>query len=308
MTGVLGFTTRRLTVAIAMMILAIAATAVFASTARAGGVDTDNGTLDGAIYNATPYTWTLVAEQAPATCVSQFTSCFVNPPAATLAPGGGFVWKIAPNVFYYPVIGRSVQLQDRLRRVLHLQDHTAHRSTGVPDGRAQPVLLHVHVRLQPTVPRGVHHLVAAQRELRSGNRGGICRGSDQQRGGAGRGGHALPVRHDPLARRTAHGRRLHPAGAGARQSPEPVVFRWWRYHLLVHAGWSDRLRARHPHEYRLWLHLHRRRGGGGTGGQSGSPSSATKTPLKTDPSWVRGPIHGLGDGQPHGGRERHRRY
>jgi hypothetical protein len=100
MTKALGPTTRRLMVAIAMMILAIAATALLACTARAGGVDTDDGSLDGAIYNATPYTWTLVGEQAPATCVTTNNGgCFLNPPAPTVAPGGGFVWKIAPNVF-----------------------------------------------------------------------------------------------------------------------------------------------------------------------------------------------------------------
>jgi hypothetical protein len=98
MTGALGATTRRLTVAIAIMILAIAGTAAFASTARAGGVNTDDGSLDGAIYNATPYTWTLVGEHAPAACASPDTDCYENPPAATVAPGGGFVWKIAPNV------------------------------------------------------------------------------------------------------------------------------------------------------------------------------------------------------------------
>ena len=100
MTGTLGATTRRLTLAILLMILAIAGPAVFTSTARAGGVDTGDGTLDGAIYNATPYTWTLVGEHAPTACVSTANGgCFVNPPAPTVAPGGGFVWKIGANVF-----------------------------------------------------------------------------------------------------------------------------------------------------------------------------------------------------------------
>lgn len=100
MTGALGVANRRLTVAVLLMILALAGTAVFASTARAGGVDTGDGSLDGAIYNATPYTWTLVSQHAPATCVTTNDgSCYLNPPAATVAPGGGFLWKIAPNVY-----------------------------------------------------------------------------------------------------------------------------------------------------------------------------------------------------------------
>jgi hypothetical protein len=103
--------TRRVTLAIATLIVAIAATGVFASAARAGGVDTDNGTLDGAIYNATPYTWTLVREVAPATCVSQFNSCFVGPPAASISPGSAPVWTIAPNVADFPVIGNLFSTQ-----------------------------------------------------------------------------------------------------------------------------------------------------------------------------------------------------
>jgi hypothetical protein len=104
MTEALGATTRRLTLAILLMILAIAGTTVFAATARAGGVDTSTGSLDGAIYNATPYTWTLVSQQAPATCIAPTAGCYESPLASTVPPGGGFVWNLAPNVDDSPVL------------------------------------------------------------------------------------------------------------------------------------------------------------------------------------------------------------
>ena len=98
MTGALGATTRRVTVAITIMILAIVGTTVFAATARAGGVDTNTASLDGAIYNLTPYTWTLVSANAPAACIAPNPGCYESPPSQTVAPGGGFVWQIGPNV------------------------------------------------------------------------------------------------------------------------------------------------------------------------------------------------------------------
>ena len=60
---------RRLVVVMAMAVVCMGAgLALSASPALAGGVDTNNnGLLSAAIYNPTPYTWTLVAAYAPGT-------------------------------------------------------------------------------------------------------------------------------------------------------------------------------------------------------------------------------------------------
>ena len=42
------------------LLVAGAGSALFASPAAAGGVDCDTGILTAAVYNVTPYTWTLV--------------------------------------------------------------------------------------------------------------------------------------------------------------------------------------------------------------------------------------------------------
>ena len=44
------------------VLVAGAGSALLASPARAGGVACDTGVLTAAVYNVTPYTWTLVGE------------------------------------------------------------------------------------------------------------------------------------------------------------------------------------------------------------------------------------------------------
>lgn len=81
---------RRLVVVMAMAVVCMGAgLALSASPALAGGVDTNNnGLLSAAIYNATPYTWTLVAAYAPG-----------NPPGGSLGNGG---WNTAPGSTIQP--------------------------------------------------------------------------------------------------------------------------------------------------------------------------------------------------------------
>jgi hypothetical protein len=89
--------------------------ALLASPALAGGVDTNTGFLAGALYNLTPYTWTKVAEASPQTCYGRYadgtggratSDCWdAQEPAATIAPGGASGYTVEPNLFNYPVIG-----------------------------------------------------------------------------------------------------------------------------------------------------------------------------------------------------------
>jgi hypothetical protein len=73
-----------------------AGSALLASPAAAGGVDGDTGVLSAAVYNATPYTWTLVAAGAPNTGRGDCngSSCWNTYPAATIPPGGGGLYRI----------------------------------------------------------------------------------------------------------------------------------------------------------------------------------------------------------------------
>ncbi len=85
-----------------------AGSAVLASPAFAGGVDSNSMYLSGALYNLTPYTLTKVAEASPATCYSynsstnqyfhNLTDCWAfGEPAATIAPGGAGGYTLAAN-------------------------------------------------------------------------------------------------------------------------------------------------------------------------------------------------------------------
>jgi hypothetical protein len=99
----------------AALVCAGAGSALLASPALAGGINTNNGQLDGALYNLTPYTWTKVAQASPATCYGQYadgtggratSNCWdVQEPAATIAPGGATGYTVLPNVIELPVIG-----------------------------------------------------------------------------------------------------------------------------------------------------------------------------------------------------------
>ena len=95
---------RRLVVVLAATFLwAGAGSALLASPAAAGGVG-DDGTLSAAIYNSTPYTWTLVTAQATGSCIYG-TQCWQTVPAQTLAPGAASLFQLNPNLFDGPVIG-----------------------------------------------------------------------------------------------------------------------------------------------------------------------------------------------------------
>ena len=61
--------------------------ALLASPAHAGQVDYNNGgLLSAAVYNLTPYTWTLVAQ----------SGAWSTAPPATIAPGGGGGYALSP--------------------------------------------------------------------------------------------------------------------------------------------------------------------------------------------------------------------
>ena len=88
-----------------VMLLGVAAvcagagSALFASSALAGGVDpNNNGLLSAAIYNLTPYTWTLVSAQAPANPPGNSTGGggWNTSPASTIQPGAGSLYRLNP--------------------------------------------------------------------------------------------------------------------------------------------------------------------------------------------------------------------
>ena len=79
------------------VVLAGAGSALLASPAFAGGVE-DNGNFAAGVYNLTVYPWTLVAANTPELGRCAPNSCWVNAPAQTIAPGGGMVWRLAPNL------------------------------------------------------------------------------------------------------------------------------------------------------------------------------------------------------------------
>ncbi len=69
---------------------------LLAPSAVAGGVDAGTGDLTAAVYNVTPYQWTLVAIASPTQC--NFGSCWDTPPANTIPPGGASGYKLLPNL------------------------------------------------------------------------------------------------------------------------------------------------------------------------------------------------------------------
>ncbi len=91
---------RRLVRRVALMtslalVSAAAGSALVAGPALAGGVDTGNGTLSAAVYNLTPYTWTLVAAGAGAP-PGNTGGGWNTYPASTVAPGGGTLYRVTP--------------------------------------------------------------------------------------------------------------------------------------------------------------------------------------------------------------------
>ena len=104
---------KRLVLVISVAVVSAGAgSAVLASPALAGGVDTNSGYLTGALYNLTPYTWTKVAEASPAICYGKYadgtggrttSNCWdVQEPAATIAPGAGAGYTVLPNAISLP--------------------------------------------------------------------------------------------------------------------------------------------------------------------------------------------------------------
>ncbi len=93
-----------------MLMLGVAAvcagagSAVFASSAFAGGVDGSTGILTAAAYNATPYTWTLV-DQKSFDSNGNFVGGLQTVPAATISPGGGSLFGMGSNAYLNCVIG-----------------------------------------------------------------------------------------------------------------------------------------------------------------------------------------------------------
>lgn len=107
---------RRVVLVLAVAVVwAGAGSALLASPALAGGVDTSDGYLSGNLYNLTPYTWIKVAEASPATCYGKYadgtggratSNCWdVNEPRATIAPGSASGYTVLPNVIDLPVLG-----------------------------------------------------------------------------------------------------------------------------------------------------------------------------------------------------------
>lgn len=89
------------------LLCAGAGSALFASPAAAGDINFDNGLLTAAVYNLTPYTWTLVAENAPGPNSYPFP-CGYGPSAGApancwrqapgnMAPGGASLFQIHEN-------------------------------------------------------------------------------------------------------------------------------------------------------------------------------------------------------------------
>ncbi len=91
--------TRRLVTVLAAAVLwAAAGSALLTSSAFAGGVDVNgNGALNAAVYNSTPYTWSLVTAQSINVGLCA-TGCWYTQPAQTLAPGAGSLFQLGPNL------------------------------------------------------------------------------------------------------------------------------------------------------------------------------------------------------------------
>ncbi len=103
-------TSRVLLLGAVAVVCATAGSAVFVSPALAGGVDGGNqGLLSAAIYNVTPYTWTLVAAQSPTNGPSSNSNnckrlespgkgpgCWDTLPDSTINPGKGTIYRLRP--------------------------------------------------------------------------------------------------------------------------------------------------------------------------------------------------------------------
>jgi hypothetical protein len=90
-----------------VLLVAGAGSALFASPAAAGGVAWDTGILTAAVYNTTPYTWTLVDQKsfdAQGSYCCDFQSVV---PAATVAPGGGSLFGIGSNAYLVCIAGSA---------------------------------------------------------------------------------------------------------------------------------------------------------------------------------------------------------
>lgn len=79
-------------------VCAVAGSVLFAAPAFAGGVD-GNGVYSAGVYNLTPYSWTLVEQNAPGRGSSPsgncpVDTCWVAPPAQTIAPGGEMIYQL----------------------------------------------------------------------------------------------------------------------------------------------------------------------------------------------------------------------
>jgi hypothetical protein len=96
----------------AAVVLAGVGSGLLTSTAAAGGMD-GNGVFAAAFYNATPYTWTLVktgnptvdSVNGPEPCNATHTCWGLQPPAATIAPAGAMVYRLAPSCDGHPLTG-----------------------------------------------------------------------------------------------------------------------------------------------------------------------------------------------------------
>lgn len=94
-------TSRFVLVLAAAVLCGSAGSALFASSAVAGDVNSNTGIFEAAVYNATPYTMTLVAAGAPnigrGNCNG--SSCWSTYPAGTIPAGGGGLYRIASYDF-----------------------------------------------------------------------------------------------------------------------------------------------------------------------------------------------------------------
>jgi hypothetical protein len=80
------------------LVSAGAGSALLASPAFAGGVDpTQGGLYQAAVYNATPYTWTLVEQNTPQPGACAPELCWSPAPAATIASGSSALYGLNPN-------------------------------------------------------------------------------------------------------------------------------------------------------------------------------------------------------------------
>ena len=132
---------RTVMVLAAAVLWAGAGSAVLTSSAFAGGVD-GNGTLSAAVYNSTPYTWTLVAAKSISSGSCLNRGCLVAP-AGTLGPGGGSLYSVYPT---WTRNARRTRRHVRVRRVLHLPGRRARGSAGVHHRRDLPGLLQRRLR------------------------------------------------------------------------------------------------------------------------------------------------------------------